>query len=186
MKSITSFVAALVLITVTAHAQDPAIHPIPTAGAMLIAQVPMTTTVSIEVLGKVKSDRVSNHLFVWRTPTGITEFSLGTSTMTPESGLEIDYIATKPIFHQIAANAAAEGARLGFLPPSGTQLTKVWYESNVERTGSGIMTRFNACSVYEMVARDYQVSFVNGVATVTDLSTTNYPNGCAAPAGGIQ
>jgi len=185
MKSFISVVAALVLFTVVAKAQDP-IHPIPTQGATLIAQLPMSTTVWVEVYGKVKSDKVSNHLFVWRTGTGAVEFSLGTSTMMPETGLEIDYIGTQQIFHQVASNAVAEGARLGFIPPSGTQTTKVWYESNVERIGSGIATRFAACTSFTMVARDYSVSFNNGSATVTDLSTTNYPFGCSAPSSTVQ
>jgi hypothetical protein len=186
MKSFISVVAALVLVTVVAQAQDPTIHPIPVAGATLVAEIPMSTTVSIEVLGKVKSDKVSNHLFVWRTATGQTQFSLGTSSMTPEIGLEIDYIPTKEIFRQVSANAVAVGAQMGFLPPAGTQQTKVWYESSVERTGSGLATRFAACPSYTMVARDYAVTFVDGQAMVTDLSTTSYPNGCGAPSSTIQ
>lgn len=187
MKHVLSLFSAFVLVTVAALAQYPTLHTLPgDPNATQIGQMSVSTEVTYTYFGKKQGERIGVEIMVWRTSMGGVEYTMSTPSIAPETGLAIDYIPTQEIYRQIATNAVAEGVRYGYMPPAGTQMTKVWYESNVERIGTGIATRFMACASWQPVSRDYSVSFTNGVATIVDLSTTSFPNSCDGLSGSVQ
>jgi hypothetical protein len=186
MKTLISFFAAFVLFTVAAQSQTGLNYLPGDPTATLIATMPIVTNVTVDFNGKKKGENVQTEIMVWRTSSGGTQFTVNTPTIAPMTGTDIDYLPTTEIFRQVSTNAVREGALRGYFPPVGTESTKVWYESNVERTGSGLTTRFAACSSWVPVARDYTVDFNNGSPIVTDLTTTTYPNGCGAALPTVQ
>jgi hypothetical protein len=181
MKTLFSFVAAFVLFTVVAQAQGTSLTALPgDPGATLVSRITFPT----QVFAKEKNTTIQAEIFVWRTSANTTALTLTTPSILPMDGM-IDYVATQEIFRQISTNAVRETALRGFYG-TGSQATKVWYESNVERNGSGVQTRFAACATNTPVARDYTVSFNNGNPIVTDLSTMTYPFACGSSSGVIQ
>ena len=173
MKSILTSVVALVLCTIAAQAQTSSPQTLTgDPGAMLIGTFQVQTPVSIEINGKRKVGDVSHEVFVLRTSAGSVEYALSTTSIVPNEGLEIDFFGTREIYRQLANGAVVEAARLGYMPPAGTQTTKVWFESKVQRVGSGIATRFVPCSSYDGVSRSFSVAFAGGEATVTETTGT--------------
>jgi hypothetical protein len=181
MKKVISFIAAAIVLTLSAQAQ---LTTLPgDQGAVLISRMPIVADVASETYAK-KGDKVQLEIMVWRTSGGNVELTVETPSITPSS-YGIDYVTTKEVFSQVSASAVREAALRGYFGPTGAQ-TKVWYESNVERTGSSTSTRWAACSQYTAVERTYTVVMNNGTPVVTDLTTTSYPNACTTPSGSIQ
>jgi hypothetical protein len=188
MKNVFSFVAALLLLLTTgAHAQDPTLSTLPgDPSATLIARMPLATEVTIDVLGKKKGERIANEIMVWRTSAGGTELTVNTPSIAPTTGEAIDVLPTQEIYRQIAKAGVAEAALRGYFPGDGAHATKVWLESNVSRTGTGLNTRFAACSTYTPVSHQYAVSISNGSVTVTEVMIASAPNPCSSTSGSIQ
>lgn len=180
MKNLLSIVAALFFVTVVAQAQ---INLTGDPYAVVIGTSITQTHVEIEVAGSKKGTDIANEVLFWRTSQGQVVSSVTTTSIAPTVAGDIDQIPTKQIYRQIATAAVAEAVRLQHITISGP--TKVFYYSSVDRNGTGMATHFDPCTGAVGVARDYTVTFDNGVATIVDNTTAIIPSVCNND-GGIQ
>jgi hypothetical protein len=144
MKKLVSFFAIALLTATAAKAQ--------TADAVTIGSMTVTIPIS-EVDGSgseyrtttTKAGNISNEVLILRTSTGQIEYAMKSSniSITNADGSRVDAVATNEVIAALAEAAVVQGYVYGY---SNEELSKVWSENCIVRSGSGEYTRFAPCS----------------------------------------
>jgi hypothetical protein len=95
----------------------------------------------------------------------------------------VNQTSTQTIFSMIADAALTKALADGhIICPANcsqvSQMTRVIFPSCVQRTGSGVDTRFSSCIPNAITYRDYTVCCPNGIGTPEFINVNNESSGC--------
>lgn len=184
MRTLYSFLTLLALLLPATAGAQTLCTPHPTeSAAVLIGN--FTTHIIL-----AKQDReVTGHtnICVFRNGAGKIDYVINVTSIQLEGEWEAgDDVPTLDLFEHFSRAAVAQGVAKGFSPctSTGTNTARVLAPACVQRTGSGVSTKFAPSGSLDASIRTYSISCPNGPAApvITLLpaapTTVNCMNGC--------